>query len=258
MEKYKFTDSELRIIEMQPTPLAVYQSIDSHVHTLALSDGYLELFGFTDRADAYRLSNQNALCNVHPDDLARVGAAVRRFAQEDMPFEVSFRAKRYEGRGETCRIVHGFGRHIYTGSGARLAYVWFTDEGAYTGDDDIRAAKVEENEGGRGIAGLDDVDRQVRPAETDRQKEVYDQITGSLIQQYDTLYYIDIESSTYREIASTDEYKRLNVPATGNDFFAESRRSIRKYVHPEDQDKVMRLHYKDVLSSYCTGSIANS
>ena len=80
-----------------------------------------------------------------------------------------------------------------------------------------------------------------------KEKDVYDQITASLAEQYDTLYYIDIETNTYTEISSTDEYKKLNVPATGNDFFAESRRSIRKYVHPEDQDKVMRLHYKDVM-----------
>ena len=37
------------------------------------------------------------------------------------------------------------------------------------------------------------------------------------------------------------------MPATGNDFFAESRRSIRKYVHPEDQQKALGQHYKDVM-----------
>ena len=115
----------------------------------------------------------------------------------------------------------------------------------------LNAAMVEEEEGARLIVGLNDVDAQVRQREIDReiarQKDTYDQITGSLAQQYDTLYYINIEDSTYREISSTDDYKRLNVPATGNDFFAESRRSIRKYVHPEDQDKAMRLHYKDVM-----------
>lgn len=79
------------------------------------------------------------------------------------------------------------------------------------------------------------------------QGSVIDQIAETLIRQYDTLYYIDIETSTYTEISSTDEYKKLNVPATGNDFFTESRRSIRKYVHPEDQPMVLGLHYKDVM-----------
>ena len=115
----------------------------------------------------------------------------------------------------------------------------------------MKAAMVEEEEGLRLIVGLNDIDAQVRQREIDneiaRQKEIYDQITASLAEQYDTLYYIDIATNQYTEISSTDEYKRLNVPATGNDFFAESRRSIRKFVHPEDQEKSLSLHYKDVM-----------
>ncbi|MBR6186268.1 MAG: EAL domain-containing protein [Clostridia bacterium] len=101
------------------------------------------------------------------------------------------------------------------------------------------------------VLGVKNIDAEYRQREMEkeieRQKEIYDQITASLAEQYDTLYYIDIATNTYYEISSTDEYKRLNVPATGNDFFAESRRSIRKYVHPEDQEKAMSIHYKDVM-----------
>ena len=115
----------------------------------------------------------------------------------------------------------------------------------------MNAAMVEEKEGMRLIVGLNDIDAQYRQKEIDqetaRQKEIYDQITSSLAEQYDTLYYIDTEDNTYSEISSTDEYKKLNVPATGNDFFAESRRSIGKYVHPEDQEKALAIHYKDVM-----------
>ena len=101
------------------------------------------------------------------------------------------------------------------------------------------------------ILGVINIDEEHRrrdeEAETARQKDTFDQIITSLAEQYDTLYYIDIETNTYVEISSTDEYKKLNVPATGSDFFAESRRSIRKFVHPEDQDAVMKIHYKDVM-----------
>ena len=115
----------------------------------------------------------------------------------------------------------------------------------------MNAALVEEKEGPRLILGLNDVEAQYlqREAEKEiaRQKEIYDQITASLTEQYDTLYYIDIATNTYTEISSTDEYKKLNVPATGSNFFTESRRSIRKYVHPEDQEKALRLHYKEAM-----------
>ena len=101
------------------------------------------------------------------------------------------------------------------------------------------------------ILGVINIDEEYRHREMEkeiaRQKEVYNQITSSLAGQYDTLYYIDIETNTYVEISSTDEYKKLNVPATGSDFFAESRRSIRKYVHPEDQENIIKFHYKDAM-----------
>ena len=99
-----------------------------------------------------------------------------------------------------------------------------------------------------GVINIDEEHkRREKEKELAREKEIYDQITSSLAEQYDTLYYIDIDDSTYVEISSTDEYKKLNVPATGRDFFAESRRSIRKYVHPEDQDRIMSFHYKDAM-----------
>ena len=101
------------------------------------------------------------------------------------------------------------------------------------------------------ILGVINIDEEHRrreeEAETARQKEIYNHIASSLAEQYDTLYYINIETGKYVEISSTDNYKKLNVPATGSDFFAESRRSIRKYVHPEDQEKVIKIHYADAM-----------
>ena len=97
------------------------------------------------------------------------------------------------------------------------------------------------------VTAAADAEDLMRMRELEQEKEIYDQITASLAGQYDTLYYIDLGDSTYKEISSTDAYKKLNVPATGSDFFAESRRSIRKYVHPEDQERVLGLHYRDVM-----------
>ena len=115
----------------------------------------------------------------------------------------------------------------------------------------MSAAMVEEKEGARLVIGLNDIDAQYRQQEigreTARQKEIYNQITSSLAEQYDTLYYINLEDNTYSEISSTDEYKKLNIPAAGNDFFADSRRNVSKYVHPEDKEKALGLYYKDVM-----------
>ncbi|MBR4537661.1 MAG: EAL domain-containing protein [Clostridia bacterium] len=187
------------------------------------TDDYVESFAQAkDGTDFFEKVREAARLYNHPDDLDRFLSA---FTKENILAEI-------ERNG------------IFT-----MDYRLFM-EGSYL-HVQMKAAMVEEKEGPRLIVGLNDVDAQYRQREIDqeiaRQKEIYDQITASLAEQYDTLYYIDIATSTYSEISSTDEYKKLNVPATGNDFFAESRRSIRKYVHPEDREKALSLHYKDVM-----------
>ena len=140
MEKYQFSDMERAVLEKLPSPLAVYQFVDRHIFVLALSDGYRKMFGFDDIPEAYRILDQDVFYNVHPDDVARMSEAVRRFISADAPYEVIFRARKH---GEQdYRIAHGRGDHIFTQTGVRLAYVWFTDEGTYTGDRNTQAAAL--------------------------------------------------------------------------------------------------------------------
>lgn len=187
------------------------------------TDDYVESFAQAkDGADFFAKVRQEAPAFNHPDDLQRFLSA---FTRENVMAEI-----------ERSGIFTLEYRVLMEG---RPLYV------------QMKAAMVEEKEGPRLVVGLNDVDAQVRQREAgrevEREREIYNQITASLAGQYDTLYYVDIATSTYVEISSTDEYKKLNVPATGNDFFAESRRSIRKYVHPEDQERALAIHYRDAM-----------
>lgn len=115
----------------------------------------------------------------------------------------------------------------------------------------LRVIRGLEETGDYIILGVINIDAEHRRREEEkeiaRQKEIYNQITSSLAAQYDTLYYIDLETNQYVEISATDEYRKLNVPATGNDFFADSRRTSKVYVHPDDVKEVIALHYKDTM-----------
>ena len=184
----------------------------------ALTGNFIVVYVVDPETERYREARQFN----HPDDLDRF---LSTFTRENVMAEI-------ESRG------------IFT-----LVYrLMMEDRSVYV---QMSAAMVEEQEGPRLIVGLNNIDAQYRKGERNkeiaRQREIFTQITASLAEQYDTLYYIDIATNFYDEISSTDEYKKLNVPATGNDFFAESRRSIAKYVHPEDQEKILKLHYKDVM-----------
>ena len=140
MERYQFSAKELKNLEQMPTPLAVYQFAEGHIYTLALSDGYREMFELSDKAEAYRLLNEDVLYNTHPDDIPRIEEAVRHFIVESGRYEAIFRTRKY--REQDCHIIHATGKHIYTDTGVRLAYVWFTDEGAYTEEDDTEATAL--------------------------------------------------------------------------------------------------------------------
>ena len=129
MERYRFSDTEQRILENYPQPLAVYQFVNGHVVTLSLSEGFLELFEYTDKEVAYLDMDNDMYKYTHPDDVSRIAEAAVRFATEEEKYDVIYRTLDHKSGG--YRIVHATGRHIYTDDGVRLAYVWYTDEGLY-------------------------------------------------------------------------------------------------------------------------------
>ena len=130
MEKYTFTDEQRAVIEGMQLPFAVYQFINKRVVALALSDGFCEMFGYEDRAQAYYDMDNDMYKDTHPDDISRIADEAFRFATEGGSYDVLYRTRRKTGSGYI--IVHAMGKHVYTEDGTRLAHVWYIDEGAYT------------------------------------------------------------------------------------------------------------------------------
>ncbi|MBQ1506877.1 MAG: GGDEF and EAL domain-containing protein [Ruminococcus sp.] len=134
MEKYQFSPEAKSVLEHLRAPLAVYQFIEKRVVTIILSDGFCDLFGFTDKDKAYYEMDHNMYEATHPDDVARIADEAFRFATEGGKYEVVYRTLNMH-RTE-YRIVHSIGEHVFTPEGVRLAYVWYTDEGSYSNQDD--------------------------------------------------------------------------------------------------------------------------
>ena len=132
MEKYRYCDEELKLMENSPVPFAVYQFINKRVITIILSQGFIDLFGYEDmkKEDVYALMDNNMYRDTHPDDMASLGDAAYRFATDGGAYDVIYRSKKH---GE-YRIIHSYGRHIHKEDGTRLAFVWYTDQGAYVDD----------------------------------------------------------------------------------------------------------------------------
>jgi len=140
MKKYCFDASAKALLESVPIPLAVYQFVDKRVVVLALSEGFCRLFGY-DFEEAYFLMDHDMYRDTHPDDKARIANAAFRFATLDERYEVIYRTWTEDG----YRIVHAMGEHVTLETGERLAYVWYTDEGAYAEEDTDHPIKLSQN-----------------------------------------------------------------------------------------------------------------
>ena len=70
-EKYRYDPGTLETLEHLSVPFAVYQFLNKRVVTLALSDGFLRLFGYEDRAQAYYDMDHDMYGTAHPDDVKR-------------------------------------------------------------------------------------------------------------------------------------------------------------------------------------------
>ena len=130
VNKYTFSAEERTMLESLRQPFAVYQFIDKRVVTLLVSDGFCNLFGYTNRNDAVYDMDNSMYRDVHPDDVNRIVNATTRFATEGGKYEALYRTRKGEGVGYT--VIRVLGEHVYTDEGVRLAHVWYTNEGPYS------------------------------------------------------------------------------------------------------------------------------
>jgi len=93
MEKFKYDEQDLALIETSPVPLAVYQFLDNRVVTIALSRGYCQLFGFKTKEEAYFITDNDMYRDCHPDDISRTADAAVTFAKEEAGYDVIYRSK---------------------------------------------------------------------------------------------------------------------------------------------------------------------
>lgn len=84
-------------------------------------------------------------------------------------------------------------------------------------------------------------------ADEKKEKEITDNIATGLAEDYEAMYYINIETGEYREFAKSEEYESMNVPVAGHDFYAETSANIDRYVHPDDREFAQSLYSKEAM-----------
>ncbi|MCR5508757.1 MAG: diguanylate cyclase, partial [Lachnospiraceae bacterium] len=86
-----------------------------------------------------------------------------------------------------------------------------------------------------------------------REKRIYDNIARSLAEDYEAIYYINIDTGEYHEFFTSEEYASMNVPMESKDFFSETRDNAERYAHPDDREFAKSLYYKETMLKHLKG-----
>ena len=91
------------------------------------------------------------------------------------------------------------------------------------------------NDANRIVIGVMNIDRHVRREQAARAaSQTYSQIIQALAKLYEVIYYVDLETGHYQEYSSSDKYAKLDVGASGEDFFGDTQRNLKRDIYPED------------------------
>ncbi len=80
-----------------------------------------------------------------------------------------------------------------------------------------------------------------------KEKKIYDHIASGLADDYEAMYYIEIETGRFMEFSKSQEYADMNVPVDGKDFYKETMDNIVRYVHPDDREFASSLYDKETM-----------
>lgn len=129
MEKYRISSEVQKIIDKLPIAVAIYQLINNKVLTVFVSQSCVRLLGFTDKAEAYYVLDNDMYRDVHPDDVGRSADQAYRFAVDGSDKDIFNSVYRNKTASQSeWHLIHSVGKHVQTPDGTRLAVVCYLDE----------------------------------------------------------------------------------------------------------------------------------
>lgn len=168
--------------------------------------------------DFYTETQENAARYAHPDD--------REFAQS--LYTRDSMKKHLEGK-----TSYSYKYRIMVNGEAR--YFRFT---VMLADDKKHFVLYEKNI-------HDEITAETAALESQKNHITFGQIAESLALNYDAVYYVDANDSSYISYATNDLYGLLEVRNEGDDYFAESRKYLEQLAHPDDRERVLSKLDKD-------------
>ncbi len=86
-----------------------------------------------------------------------------------------------------------------------------------------------------------------------KEKKIQDHIASVMAEDYEAIYYFDIESGEYLEFARSKEYEPLNFTKSGKNFYNDLLKNAEKKVYPEDKEYATSFFTKEAMKSNIEG-----
>lgn len=80
-----------------------------------------------------------------------------------------------------------------------------------------------------------------------KEKEIHDHIASVMAEDYEAIFYIEIDSGEYLSFAKSSKYMTLDATELGKDFYAEVMENIDKCVYPEDREYAKSFYNKETM-----------
>ena len=94
-----------------------------------------------------------------------------------------------------------------------------------------------------GVYNIDDQVRRMRSLH--EESETFNKIINALSRKYEIIYYINLETNEYKSFNSSPDYDNLNTSKFGDDFFSDTKQSIKHEIYYEDYRDVAEAMDKD-------------
>ena len=98
------------------------------------------------------------------------------------------------------------------------------------------------------VMGIRDIDDQKKKElESEKENLTYAEIAQSLASLFEIIYHIEIDTGHYSLYSATESFAKLNLGRENEDFFESAKKDMRRVVHPDDQERILKELDKEVL-----------
>lgn len=83
-----------------------------------------------------------------------------------------------------------------------------------------------------------------------KEKKIQDHIASVMAQDYEAIYYFDIETGEYMEFARNPKYDSMDKSFSGKDFYKDSLVNIKNTVYPDDKEYAESFFTKESIAEH--------